>query len=383
MVFEGRVGTRSSGEALRIGVSARWLELPPGGAREYTECLIQALLACDIKNQYVVFYSNPRRQGTFPGAVEITLPGRNKIIWDYISLPGALKRERIDLFWTPSYIVPFPVKCRSVATVLDLAYLTMPRAYRYTDVLYMRLAMPGSFRRANALLCISEHTRQDLERLFPFAKPKASVTPLGLHPRYRMTPRSGFDDEVRSRYALRQPYLFYAGSLSPRKGVPQLLEAFSLLKREQRIPHLLVLTGGWNWGNVNAYRMADSVGLRDQVMILGEVPSDHMPALYRLADLFVYPSLYEGFGLPVLEAMACGCPVVCSKLTSLPEVAGDAAVLVDPKDTARMAAEMYRALVDKDVRAMLMEKGLRRSQGYTWEATAHKTLKVFERVMQG
>ncbi len=368
---------------MRIGVAARWLELPPGGAREYTESLIRALLACDSKNEYVIFYCDSRRQGTFLEAAELTLRGRNKITWDYVSLPRALRRERIDLFWTPSYIVPFPVSCRSVATVLDLAYYTMPQSYRFLDVLYMRLAMPASFRRADALLCISEHTRQDLVRLFPFAKAKASVTPLGIHQRFRQSHSPETENKVRSQYALSRPFVFYAGSLSPRKGVPQLLEAFGMLKRDRHMPHRLVLTGGWSWGNVRVHRMADELGLRDQIVILGEIPADHMPVLYRLAELFVYPSLYEGFGLPVLEAMACGCPVVCSDLTSLPEVAGDAAILVDPCDTVAMAEAMHQALVDEDTRKTLSEKGMRRSENFTWEATASKTLKVFENVMQG
>ncbi len=365
---------------MRIGVSARWLDLPACGPREYTLHLIRSCLERDHGNEYVVFHHHRARMGTFPAAREVLVPGRSKLAWDYVSLPIAVAQERIDLFWTPSYIVPFTIRCKSVATVLDLAYLTMPQSYEPLDVLYMRLAMPGSFRRASALLSISEHTRRDLVRLFPFTEEKAVVTPLGIDVSYWQRHSREMENDVRSRYSLPQPYIFYAGSLSPRKGVPYLLQAFAELKRNRRIPHCLVFTGGWSWGNVGVHRLVETLGLRDQVVLLNEVPAEHMAILYRLADLFVYPSLYEGFGLPVLEAMACECPVVCSNMTSLPEVAGDAAILVDPRDAGGLAEVMYWVLTDEAARADLKQRGLRRSECFTWEATADKTLQVFEKV---
>jgi glycosyltransferase involved in cell wall biosynthesis len=365
---------------MRIGVSARWLDLPASGAREYTLSLIQSLLEKDHRNEYVIFHRHPARMGSFAAAREILLPGRSKLVWDYLSLPRAIARERVELFWTPSYIVPFPIHCKSVATVHDLAYLTMPRSYDPFDVLYMRLAMPGSFRRASALLSVSEHTRRDLVRFFPFTEGKVVVTHHGVAPGYREKHSAEMENEVRTRYSIQYRYIFYAGSLSPRKGVPYLLQAFGMLKRDQHIPHRLVLTGGWSWGNVDVRQLIETLGLQDDVIILGEVPADHMPILYRLADLFAYPSLYEGFGLPILEAMASQCPVVCSNLTSLPEVAGDAAILVDPRDVASLADAMYRALMEPATRECLKQRGVRRSECFTWEATADKTLQVFEKV---
>ncbi len=367
---------------MRIGVSARWLALPASGAREYTLCLIRALLKLDRQNEYIVFHSRSTHLGSVPAAREILLPTRSKLAWDYVSLPRAIQREGIDLFWTPSYIIPFPVRCKSVATVLDLAYLTMPQSYEPFDVLYMRLAMPGSFRRARALLSISDYTRRDLIRYFPFAKEKTVVTPLGIAASYRERPLAEMESAVRESYSLPQPYIFYAGSLSPRKGVPYLLRAFALLSRKHHIPHHLVFTGGWSWGNVGVHRLVQTLGLQDRVHILDEVPAAHMPVLYRLADLFVYPSLYEGFGLPVLEAMASECPVVCSNLTSLPEVAGDAALLVDPRDPTYLADAMYQALTNEATRADLRERGVRRAGSFTWEATADKTLQAFESAAQ-
>jgi glycosyltransferase involved in cell wall biosynthesis len=365
---------------MKIGISARWLQLPAGGAREYTLNLVQALLQIDRKNEYVVFFQAPQVVGTFPAAKEIVLAGRSKLWWDYVQLPLAVRREGVDLFWTPSYVVPFPIRCKSVATVLDLAYFTFPESYQSLDVLYMRTAIPGSFRRASALLAISEHTKRDIIRLFPFTEGKVAVTYLAASSKYRRIVEERVLNKVRDKYSVHGPFIFYAGSISPRKACPLLLQAFAILKEKKQIPHRLVFTGGWRWGSAKEFSLIKTLDLKEDVMILGDVPAQDMPSLYNSADLFVYPSLYEGFGLPVLEAMACGCPVVCSKLTSLPEVAGDAALMVDPRDIPSLANAMYRALTDPQTRTSLIEKGLARAALFTWQETARKTLEVFERI---
>ncbi len=365
---------------MRIGLAARWLQLPSGGAREYTFNLIQSLLQIDDRNEYFVFHGDSACLGSFPSATEVLLPGRNKLWWDYGQLPAGVKRRRIDLLWTPSYIIPLRIGCKAVASVLDLAYYTLPRSYQLTDVLYMRLAMPRSFRRADALLAISTHTQADLLRLFPFTRSKVTVTPLAPHGRYRKGLEASVLQAARSKYFLPEHFVFYAGSISPRKGLPYLLEAFARLKRLHNLPHRLVFTGGWRWGNTDLDALIDRLNIRSEMLILGDISVADMPALYTLADLFVYPSLYEGFGLPVLEAMACGCPVVCSNLTSLPEVAGEAAIQVDPRDVPAMAEAMYRVLSNATLCHDLIGRGFIRAATFTWEATARKTLEVFEQV---
>jgi glycosyltransferase involved in cell wall biosynthesis len=364
---------------MRIGLIARWLELPAGGAKHYTLNLIRALLKADEHNRYIVFHKIPEAMGTFPTAREVLVLGKSKLQWDYLNLPIAVKRERIDLLWTPSYVVPFPIRCRSVASVLDLAYFYSPGSYRILDVLYMRSAMASSFRRVDALLAISEYTKNDIVRLFPFAESKVTVTHLAPSTRYQRTVDKESLEAVRQRYSLNRPFIFYAGSISPRKGCSFLVDAFAMLKRTKRIPHKLVLTGGWTWGTPNIVDVIREMDLEDEVIVLGEVAGQDMPALYSLAELLVYPSTYEGFGLPVLEAMACSCPVVCSNLTSIPEVAGDAALSVDPRDVSALAAAIYTALTDLTTRKRLIERGVERAASFTWEKTARKTLDVFEK----
>ena len=365
---------------MRIGLAARWLQLPSGGAKEYTFNLIHALLQIDQRNEYVIFHSDPACLGMFPTTTEVLLPAHNKLWWDYIQLPAAVMRHGIDLLWTPAYVIPFPIRCAAVASVHDLAYFTLPESYQISDVIYMRATMAGSFRRAAALLAVSDYTRHDIIRLFPFAADKITVTYEAAAPQYRSDLDVDVLQAVQARYALPQPYVFYAGSISPRKGLSYLLEAFARLKQQHDLPHRLVFTGGWQWGNTELNALIDRLSIRSDVLVLGDVPAADMPALYALADLFVYPSLYEGFGLPVLEAMACGCPVVCSNLTSLPEVAGEAALQVDPRDVPAMTGAMYQALSEATLRHDLISRGFTRAAAFTWEATARKTLDVFERL---
>jgi glycosyltransferase involved in cell wall biosynthesis len=361
---------------MRIGLSARWLNLAPGGAREYTEQLIRGLTAYDQQNEYVVFHSSPKFLGQFPCAEEILIRSPDRWLWEYAGLPFYASRQHLDLFWTPSYVIPFPVKCRSVASVLDLAYYFMPRAYRRAEVLYMRCMLPSSVKRASAILAISEHTKRDLVRLFPNAEPKVFVTHLAPSPVFRRITDEAALMSARAEYGLDRPFIFYAGSISPRKGLSFLAQAFADLRKQHGMPHRLVLTGARSWGDPDTRSVLERIPRQD-ILILGQVPASSLPAIYSLADLFVFPSLYEGFGLPVLEAMACGCPVVCSNLTSLPEVAGDAALMVDPRDVQALVGAMAVALTDARTRERLIEKGRARAASFTWEEVVRKTAAVF------
>jgi glycosyltransferase involved in cell wall biosynthesis len=366
---------------MRIGLAARWLAQESGGAREYTQHLIHHLLLVDRRNDYVVFHNSKSSQGRFPAAREVVIPTSSRLLWDYVGLPIYAWKERIDLLWVPSYVIPWTVTGRAVVSFLDMAYFLMPKAYRFRDVQYMQRAIPGSLKRAAAVLAISENTRQDIARLFPDVGSKVFVTHLAPSPIYRRIADQKMLTSVREEYGLQEPFVFYPGSVSPRKGLSLLLQAFVRLHRERQVSHSLVITGGRTWGDSGIDSSLKQLP-PGQVRILGHVSASILPALYNLADLCVYPSLFEGFGLPVLEAMICGCPVVCSSLTSLPEIAGDAAMLVDPNDVPALADAIFEALTDPELRSSLIEKGLTRVASFTWENTARETLGVFESVVQ-
>ena len=363
---------------MRIGLVARWLDLHSGGAKEYTRQLIHHLLKVDPQNEYFIYYKSNKFLRSFPdpNAHESVIPFSNRFLWDYIGLPLFAAHNKLDLVWSPSYIIPFTLHRRSAVTFHDLAYFFFSEAYQWADITYMQAAIPGSIKRATAILSVSESTKADIIHLSPEAKPKTFVTYEAASPLFRRISDEVTLSSVRKTYHLDQPFIFFAGSISPRKGLPLLVKAFIALKKKYKVNHKLVITGGRQWGAKNQ-EIFNGISPSD-VQILGHVPDDVLPVLYSLSDLFVFPSLYEGFGLPLLEAMACGCPVVCSDRTSLPEVAGDAALLVNPENTAELADAMAEIIKNKAKRMELISRGYERASAFSWENTAINTLKVFE-----
>jgi len=205
------------------------------------------------------------------------------------------------------------------------------------------------------------------------------VIPEAAHTRYRPMSLESVDPALK-RYVIERPYILYVGSLEKRKNLPRLLEAYAYL-RETLPGWKLVIVGGRKWKSDPIYKAVQRLGLEPHVIFTGFVAEEDLPALYNGADLFVFPSLYEGFGLPVLEAMACGTPVVTSNTSSLPEVAGEAALLVAPTDVKAIAAAMQRVLSEPDLAAELRRRGLERASQFSWERTARETLAVYERVL--
>ena len=267
-----------------------------------------------------------------------------------------------------------------MVTIHDLGYLHFPRAHRLLDRLYLDLSTRFNARAAAHIIADSQATKRDLVERYGVEPSKISV----IYP--------GYDEEafqpvrereaieaVKARYGIAGDYILFVGTIQPRKNLVRLMEAFSLLKR-QAADLQLVIAGKKGWLYEAIFRRVEELGLEGQVVFTGYVAEEGLPALFSGARLFVFPSLYEGFGLPVLEAMACGTPVVCSNASSLPEVAGDAALLFDPLDVEGMAAAMGRVLGDERLRAELIERGLQRARGFSWEKCARETLAVLESV---
>ncbi len=363
---------------MRIGVSCRSLEYASGGVRQYLTSLLDALLALDRENTYVLFHSRPAHMGRFPGAREVSLDCANRLAFDWLKLPPALTRHDVDVAFFPASNMPPRVPCKAVATMLDLGYFhTGYRMYRLPDTIYMRWAMAYTARRAQRLLAISEYTKADLMRVLGVPGDRIDVTHLAADARYLSPPMPESVAAFLRRNALTRPYFLYAGNISPRKNLSTLLEAFSRVRG--RVEHDLVVTGGMAWSEDWDRRVA-ALGLTDRVRRLGHVEEDDMPALYAGALAFVFPSRFEGFGLPVLEAQGLGVPVICSNATSLPEVAGDAALTHDPLDAHALAQALERVATDPELRASLSQAGRANVRRFSWEKTARATLDAFRRV---
>ncbi len=360
---------------MKIAFSARGLSVPFGGVHQLIKSLIPALAKQRGDDELFIFYNQEKFLGLAPDCSEIVIKGNNRLWWDQILLPRMLRRLRIDAVVCPKNVAPFLANCRCYIGITDLAHFDRQlNAYPFLDTMYMRILLPLSVRKATAIFAISENTKKDIIRYTGCDPEKITVTYLAADKIYRSVNNSEQLQNVKQKYAIPQKFIMYVGSLSPRKNIIRLLEAFSSIHK--KIPHNLVLTGSKSWKDSSVYHTMRRLNLGDRIKKLGYVENEDMPALYNLADAYVYPSLYEGFGLPVLEAMQCGCPVVASNATSIPEVAGDAAILVNPLDTNALADAIYNVLTDDRLRKKLISSGFKQAERFSWDSTANIMLET-------
>ncbi len=371
---------------MRIGIDTTALPARPFGAAHYIIHLTQAVLRVDSANEYVIL-TKPEDAAHFEGlgrarVLSIPLGGRlPRLAWEQTRLPALAREHRLDLLHSPHYTMPLRTPCRSVVTIHDLTFFLYPEMHEAYKRLFFRTIIPRSVQRADALIAPSESTRADLLRLLHPAPGKVWVIPYGVADRLRPVAPADAIDRARRKWNLAAPFLLYVGNLEPRKNIPLLLRAFKRLVDRGR-PHALVFAGSPGWQERGIFRTVERLGLGERVRFLGYLPQEDLPVLYSAAQVFVYPSLYEGFGLPVLEAMACGVPVVTSNLSSMPQVAGDAALLIDPLSEQDLAEALDRLLGDAALCADLRRRGLERAALFTWERAARATIEVYRSVTE-
>ena len=312
------------------------------------------------------------------GAVTVPIPQCRARGLTYAVSRGRHLRQA-DLIHYPASIGHGANLARAVVTVHDVSCLVNPSWFRWQHALYYRTMIARSARHAAAVIADSEATAGDLHRL-GLDRERISVVPLGIDPVFRpVSPEVA--ESARKQYNLPEHFLLFVGTHEPRKNLVRVVEAFGRIAHE--IPHALVLAGRSGWKCRPLHSAIAASQARDRILVPGFVPREHLPALLTAAAGFVWPSLYEGFGLPPLEAMACGTPVLTSNAASLPEVAGDAALLVNPEDTGEIAAQMLALATDDALRGALRDKGFERARRFTWQRTAELTAGVYRRVWQG
>ncbi len=371
---------------MRIGIDYTAAAHQGAGIGRYTRALVKALTRLDRGNEYRLFVAGrggPHGQMQWPSNVRlriVPLSQRNLTrIWHRLRLPLPVEAfiGSLDLFYSPDFVLPPVLRARTLLTVHDLSFVRYPqtadpRLYRYLNV-----AVPRSVGRADHVLADSENTARDLAELWDVPVDKVSVLYSGVEPRFRPVTDTAELARVRDRYDLPQNFIFTVGTLQPRKNYERLIRAFSRLSATpEGHSQRLVVAGGKGWLYESIFDSVRELGLDNRVLFPGFVHDEDLPALYTLADLFVFPSLYEGFGLPVLEAMACGTPVICSEASSLPEVAGDAALSVDPLDVEGWSQAMGQALNDEELRRRLVARGLAQARRFTWERAAGELLRL-------
>lgn len=360
---------------MRIGFSARGLSVSSGGVHQFIRSLVPALATRIRNDELFVFYNQQKFLGLAPNCREILIEGDNRTWWDFVLLPRKLRELKIEAAIFPKNVVPFFTDCNCFVIVHDLAYFDDKLgAYPFLDTHYMRTLIPGSIQRAAGVFAVSENTKNDIIHYTNCDPKKITLTYEAADKAYCPINDSSELNWIRQKYRLPEKFIMYVGSLSPRKNILRLLEAFSSIC--DRIPHGLVLTAPKSWRDSSVYTAIRRLDLRDRIRKLGYVDQEDMPGLYNLAEVYVHPSLYEGFGLPVLEAMQCGCPVVASNATSIPEVAGNAAILVDPSDSRALSGAIYQVLTDHQLREKLIASGLRQAAKFSWDHTAETILET-------
>lgn len=367
---------------MKIAIDASTLSTQ-GGPRAYVLGLLDALGRIDRENSYVIFYNDPQHLGRFPWAREVVLPGKAPLrrLWrEHVALPLACRCEGVDLLHGPKSAVPFWSPCPTVVTLHDLIPITHPETETRAAGLYWRLQIPVAARRSTFIITDSDHARREIVEMFAVPAERIAVTPLGYPPAMDAPPDQQRAAAFRERFSLPDRYILYVGTIQPRKNLGMLIEAYARLRSGGDTDLKLVIAGRKGWLYDTLFARITELRLEDEILFTGFVPDDDLPDLYDGADLFVYLSLFEGFGLPPLEAMSRGIPVVTSNTTSLPEVVGDAGITVPPEDLDAVVTGMRQVLTDSDAAERLRRFGVERARGFSWERTARETLAIYRQV---
>lgn len=358
------------------------------GLKRYAENLVRELEPL-LGNRLRLFQNSLGRRGPLPGSEEhptVGVPHGYRVWRALVLLRQALRwpmddlLPEVTLFHATEHLLP-PLKVPTVLTVHDLIFERYPKYHKLKNYLYLKAAMPLYCRRATAIIAVSESTREDIVDLYHIAPEKITVIPEAADPSFSKQPAEKVAS-VRRRYGLPPRYILAVGTIEPRKNLARLADACGPIFAGD-LADALVLVGSKGWLYEDFFRHLETLPWRDRVLRTGFVQEADLPAVYAGARLTVQPSLYEGFGLPVLEAMACGCPVCASDASSLPEVGGEAARYFHPRNTEEMTRCIRHVLRHPQLRQEMVDKGLSRVESFSWKSTAQQTLALYERMMDG
>jgi len=367
---------------VRIGIDARLIFYHQAGIGQYILRLTQALAQIARDDAFILFTS--RKDKT----IHIPQPNvRQQPLWtpshyrfERITLSVELAPFALDVLHSPDFIPPRWTRCPTVITVHDLAFLRYPRFLTRASARYYG-QVDLAARQATHIIAVSQSTKRDLINLLGVPESKITVIYEAAHPLFAPMDKTRAREFVRRLYNLPDEFVLFVGTIEPRKNLPTLLRAFKRLRDNYKMQLPLVIAGYRGWLVEEVDQALAEVQLGDALRFLGSVRNEELVYLYNAASLFVLPSFYEGFGLPPLEAMACGTPVIVSNVSSLPEVVGDAALLVAPDDVEGLAVAMARVLTDETLRNELRDKGLARARTFSWERAARETLAVYRQTM--
>ncbi len=375
---------------MHIAIDARIAHYTGAGIGQYAVHLAQALARLDRANQYVLLQSR-KDQRTLVDEPHVQRHGiwtpshhrwEQGLLAAEFTLFPAVRRLHIDLLHSTDFIPPLRLRgFKSVITVHDLAFLRWPHFLTEDSARYYG-QVEAAVERADHIIAVSESTKNDLVKLLGAPRNKITVVYEAADPLYRPMTRAEALASMRSAFPLPEEFILFVSTIEPRKNIATLLRAYRRLLDSYKVSAGLVLAGATGWLADQIFETVEQLDLQRHVTFLGRVQNGDLVYLYNLARCLAHPAYYEGFGLTPLEAMACGTPVVVSNVSSLPEVVGDAALLIDPNNDEELAVALHRVLTDETLRASLREKGLARARTFSWERTAEETLAVYQRTFQ-
>ncbi len=370
-----------------IGIVSSFIDEFSGGIGVYTHQILKNLNQIDKENAYYPIHYLEKNLDVYSHNNEIIIPKNrfvtgcgSNMLWRYFTLPLHLKKFSLDVIHDPYELGAFIFggSFRKIITVHDLTPLLFPTLFKRIDVMFHRLLLKKTVNNADKIITVSYHTKKDLIKHLNVSEDKIKVIYNGKDARFQpLNFRETY--KVRGKYRLPNHFILSVGGLHPIKNIPRLLKAYCLSRRDG-LEHKLVIVGMVMDKAGEIFQALKVLKLEDQVIFTGKVPDDDLAAIYNAADLFIYPCLYAGFGLPPLEAMSTGTPVITSYNSSLPEVVGDAGLLINPYDVKEMAKTINNLINDDNLRKDLIKKGLKRSKLFNWSKSAYETLEVYNEV---
>ena len=374
---------------MRIGIDYTPAINQSAGIGRFVRSLVRAVLEIDKRNEYVLIHAapNPDRTVEIPSGPNVTtreLRFRERVmdaLWHQLNVPIPidLLTGPLDIFHAPDFALPRVFHGVSLITIHDLAFLIRPECADERLRVYLERVVPRSVERAKVIITDSENTRNDVICLLDADPERVFVVPGGVDPSFAPADESEVH-QVRCTYGIHHPYILVVGVIEPRKNIPRLVDAYGRFRVRTGTSHRLVIAGKDGWLSDESHREAERSPFSEDIMFTDYVPEEQLAALYTGADVFAWPSLYEGIGLPVLEAMACGTVVACSNTSSLPEYAGDAALLFSPEDPEAIATALESACGDPILRSDLRHRGIERAAMFSWSRSGQRLVDLYQRV---